>query len=178
MIEFNDQVPEITYDCLLRADYDERILPILKATGCEMVSLGIESGSNVVLKSMNKHTTKQTNANGIQRLNDTGIKTLCWFIVGFPGETWDTIKETVDFINESAPSIVTIYPLIPYPGTEVYCNREKYNLRIIDDDLSHYHYIKGNYDAGYVYETDTLNPEIIREMKQYVIDHVTESEIR
>jgi len=51
-------------------------------------------------------------------------------------------------------------------------------LKIIDKDFSHYFYIKGNYEAGYVYETDTLNPSIIQEMRQYIIDNIKNSEIR
>ena len=140
--------------------------------------MGIESGSNIVLKSMNKGATAKMNREAIKGLKDVGIETLAWMIVGFPGETWDTVKETVDFLNKSAPDIVTVYPLIPYPGTDVWNNPEKYGMRIIDKDFSHYFYIKGNYEAGYVYETDTLNPSIIQEMRQYMIDNIRNSDIR
>jgi len=174
--EFSQKKPNIKYDCLLRSDFNQNIIPYL--SGCDMVSMGVESGSNKILEAMNKKTTWQRSASAIKALNLAGIKTLIWLIVGFPGETWDTVKETVEFVNLTKPDITTIYPLIPYPGTDVYNNKDKYGLKIIDNDFSHYFYIKGNYDSGYVYETDTLNPDIIREMKQYMIENITESEIR
>jgi radical SAM superfamily enzyme YgiQ (UPF0313 family) len=176
--EFVDIVPQIKYDCLVRAGYNPRVPELLKTSGCTLASLGIESGSNIVLKSMNKGATAKMNHQAINGLRDAGIQTLAWMIVGFPGETWDTVKETVDFLNKSAPDIVTVYPLIPYPGTDVWNNPEKYGMRIIDKDFSHYFYIKGNYEAGYVYETDTLNPSIIQEMRQYMIDNIRNSDIR
>ena len=176
--DFVDIVPQIKYDCLVRAGHDPKVPELLKESGCTLASLGIESGSNIVLKSMNKGATAKMNQEAIKGLKDVGIQTLAWMIVGFPGETWDTVKETVDFLNKSAPDIVTVYPLIPYPGTDVWNNPDKYGMRIIDKDFSHYFYIKGNYEAGYVYETDTLNPSIIQEMRQYMIDNIRNSDIR
>lgn len=176
--DFVSIVPKIKYDCLSRAGYNPKVPELLKESGCSLVSIGIESGSNTILKSMNKGTTVGVNRQAIKGLKDAGIQTLTWMIVGFPGETWDTVKETVGFLNDSAPDIVTVYPLIPYPGTDVWNNPDKYGMRIIDKDFSHYFYIKGNYEAGYVYETDTLNPSIIQEMRQYMIDNIKNSEIR
>ena len=176
--EFFDIAPDMKYDCLVRPGYNLQVPDLLNASGCSLVSMGIESGSNIVLKKMNKGTTSDINGQAIKGMKDAGIQTLAWMIVGFPGETWDTVKETVDFLNEYAPDIVTIYPLIPYPGTDVWNNPDKYGIRIIDKDFSHYFYIKGNYEAGYVYETDTLNPSIIQEMRQYMIDNIKNSEIR
>jgi len=178
MLEFARECPPINYDCLLRANYSPLIPEILKTSGCDMVSMGLESGSGVILQAMHKGNTAKQNRLAVLGLKDVGIKVLTWIIVGFPGETWDTVKETVDMLNESAPDIYTVYPLIPYPGTDVYNNRDKYGLRIIDNDFSHYFYIMGDYEAGYVYETDTLSPSLIKDMKQYIIENVTESALR
>lgn len=176
--EFAKNADDLRYDCLVRAGYHKEVPQLLKESGCAMVSIGIESGSNVVLKAMNKGTRRSVNIESIQRMRDAGIKVLIWLIVGFPSETWDTVKETVDMVNEAKPDITTIYPLIPYPGTDVWRNPNKYGIRITDTDFSHYYYIKGNYEAGYVYETDTLNQIVIENMRQYMIENITESDIR
>ena len=176
--EFARNADNLKYDCLVRAGYHQDIPKYLKDSGCTIVSIGIESGSDRVLKVMNKHTTREVNIQAIRQMKDAGIKVLIWIIVGFPGEDWNSVKETVDMVNETAPDITTIYPLIPYPGTDIWKNPKRYGMRIIDRDFSHYYYIKGNYESGYVYETDTLTPEIIRDMKQYMKDNITESDIR
>ncbi len=169
MHEFLANDPEIVYSANVRTDTKPDIVCLLGRSGCKVACVGYESGDNAILKAMGKRSTREKAIKTTQLLKDIGIKVLGWFIVGFPGETWDSVKRTVDLINELNLDKTVVYPLIPYPGTDLYKNPEKYGMEIIDKDFSHYFYIRGNYEAGYVYKTDTLNPEIIQEMREYVI---------
>jgi p-methyltransferase len=83
---------------------DDEAFELLAESGCKGVFLGIESGSNAILKNMNKAAKKERYMDGIRKLKKNGVTTLASFIVGFPGETDETIKETVDFIEETAPT--------------------------------------------------------------------------
>ncbi len=118
---------------------------------------------------LNKNLKAAATLETVRLAHDAGLKVLGWFIVGFPGETWETLEETVKFINEAHFDKVVVYPLIPYPGTDVWNNAEKYGIKILDKDFSHYFYIQGNYEAGFVYETDELTPSLIKEMREWVI---------
>jgi len=83
---------------------DDEAFGLLAESGCKGVFLGIESGSNTILKNMNKAAKKERYMDGIGKLKKNGVTTLASFIVGFPGETDETIKETIDFIEETSPT--------------------------------------------------------------------------
>lgn len=170
--EFSEKCPDIEYSCNIRADCKPEVIKNIADSGCKWACIGLESGSDYILDRMNKLTTVDNARRTIRLLKDNGVKVLGWFIVGFPGETWNTIYETTEFIREMELDKVVVYPLIPYPGTEIYNNREKYGLRIIDQDFSKYFYIQGNYDAGFVYETDELSPDIVKAMREYIIGNI------
>lgn len=88
--------------CYCRAHLlDKEIVGLMKQAGCYGVFLGLESGSDYVLKNINKNATRQDYLHGIQLLRQADIFTFGSFIVGFPGETEETIQETIDFINEA-----------------------------------------------------------------------------
>ncbi len=80
---------------------DRETVELMKESGCEGVFLGIESGSNRILKNMNKAATVEKYRHGIELLKEYGILSYGSFIVGFPGETEDTVGETIDFIKNS-----------------------------------------------------------------------------
>lgn len=166
---YNFNVP---YSCNIRGNCNPKILDYLAQTGCNVACIGIESGSALILNNMQKNITPEQTGTTVKSLKGMGIQVLGWFIVGFPGETWDTVKQTVEFINELDLDKSIIYPLIPYPGTDVYENRKKYGIEIIEQDFSKYFYIMGDNSCGFVYRTETLTPEIIREMRDYVIANI------
>ena len=78
------------------------LVELMKASGCEFVDLGIESGSQVILDNMDKRLNREQALRAIKMLNDQGIYSRGSFIVGYPGETQKTFSETIEFINESS----------------------------------------------------------------------------
>jgi len=92
----------------------------MKQAGCRMISFGVESGSNYMLKKMKKGITVSDSFNAIKICNKVKIETSVSVVVGFPGETKRTILETKIFLKQLNPLFVTIFRLIPYPGTVLF----------------------------------------------------------
>ncbi|MBN1557906.1 MAG: radical SAM protein, partial [Lentisphaerae bacterium] len=91
------------------ADADAETYDLLKAAGCRGVFLGIESGEQRILDAMNKQATVEDYRAGIRELKARGILTYTSFIVGFPGETDESVRKTMDFIRETRPDYFQVH---------------------------------------------------------------------
>ncbi len=170
--EYAETTPGYPYSCNVRGNCPDSSIALLGNSGCEWICIGAESGSDEILSRMQKNLKASKTLETVHRAHDAGLKVLGWFIVGFPGERWETVYETVRLIEEAQFDKVVVYPLIPYPGTDVWKNADKYGIKIIDHDFSHYFYIHGNYESGYVYETKELSVELIKEMRDWVLSEI------
>lgn len=99
---------------------DEEMFKLMRQSGCYMLSIGGESGCPEILKRMKKATKPEFIRDTVDILRRVGIKSLVYFLIGLPGETRETIDQTVDFAKAINPDYVEFYPAIPYPGTEFY----------------------------------------------------------
>ncbi|MBY3203469.1 PhpK family radical SAM P-methyltransferase [Rhizobium laguerreae] len=92
------------WNCFYRADHgDDETIALMAEAGCEGVFLGVESGSDALLSLMNKTARRHHYLQAIRAFRDVGINTYASLIVGFPGETADTVMETIEFLNEARP---------------------------------------------------------------------------
>lgn len=108
----------------------EEIVKLMKDSGCEGVFLGIESGSNKILQNMNKKVTTEQLKEGIRILNKYGIMIQASFIIGFPGETKETIQETIDFINNTDIDFYRVQLWYCDTTTRIYRDeKEKYGVK-------------------------------------------------
>ena len=107
---------------------DEEAIELLAKSGCKGVFLGIESGSPTILKNMNKAATVEKYERGMELLHQYGVLTFASFIQGFPGETEETFRETVDFIKATKPDYYRAQLWYCEPGTPVDRQREKYGI--------------------------------------------------
>lgn len=107
---------------------DEEAIELMAQSGCKGVFLGIESGSPAILKNMSKAATVEKYARGIELLRQHGILTFGSFIMGFPGETDATVRETVDFIRETKPDYWRAQMWYCERGTPIDREREKYGI--------------------------------------------------
>lgn len=90
------------------ANADDEAFDLLAAAGCKGVFLGIESADRSVLRAMNKGATPERYAQGVRKLNERGIITYASFIIGFPGETEETARRTLDFVREVQPTTYSL----------------------------------------------------------------------
>ena len=79
---------------------DPETAAILKEAGCFHLALGLESGDDTVLRNMNKKNTAEQNYNAVCDANHAGIDIYSTFVVGFPGETEETFRNTVDMVKQ------------------------------------------------------------------------------
>lgn len=159
----------IKYRCNGRTDVlDPKIYQLLKRSGCDLICYGIESGSQQILDKMQKQTTVEVNEKAIKIAQESGLLVAGYFLLGFPGETKETIQETIDFINRTNIDQAQFYTFIPLPGCEVWKNPDKFGARIISRDFSDYFLVTGSDGrGGKVIETDTLTAdELFQEMRK------------
>ena len=108
---------------------DEEAIELLAESGCKGVFLGIESGSPTILKNMNKAATVEKYVRGIELLHQYGVLTFASLILGFPGETEETVRETIDFIKETEPQYYRAQLWYCEPGTPIEHQRDKYGIK-------------------------------------------------
>lgn len=99
---------------------NEKMLMELKSAGCNMVAYGIESGSQKILDAMKKQVTIEQARNAIKLTQRIFGDVDCSFMIGYPGETDETLQETKEFCEELGLTPEVIFFATPYPGTELY----------------------------------------------------------
>ncbi|GAA0890326.1 hypothetical protein GCM10009122_00030 [Fulvivirga kasyanovii] len=107
---------------------DQESIELMKESGCEGVFLGIESGSDVILSNMNKGSKVRHYERGIEQLHKAGITTFGAFITGFPGENEATVRQTIQFIENSGLDFFRTQMWFCEHITPIWRQREKYNI--------------------------------------------------
>lgn len=107
---------------------DEEAVDLMAESGCAGVFLGIESGSPTILKNMAKAAKIEQYARGIEMLRRHGVVTFGSYIVGFPGETEETVQETLDFINETKVDYYRAQMWYNEAGTPIHDQRDRFNI--------------------------------------------------
>ena len=113
----------ITWACLngVRVDtLDPRLLRLMKRSGLYSVSIGIESGSDRILRLMNKNLTTEQVEEKVRMIRKEGLGIIGFFILGYPGETEDDINKTIDFACKLPLKRAGFSAFKPFPGTQVY----------------------------------------------------------
>ena len=157
--ELHDRKLHMKWDCGTRVDMvDRELMKIMRDAGCFAVWLGVESGSEAILGAMNKRIKLDQTRLAYKTAHQLGLMTIANVVLGFPGETEQTARETIRFVKELSPDDVGFYIATPYPGTPMYELVKKNGwLRITDFD---------KYDtAGPTFETPSLSMEKIVELR-------------
>jgi len=112
---------DMTWFCLSRVDrITQSDIALWQDSGCRKVFFGLESGSNDILKLMNKKTTTDEAEKTLERFAQSDIRTAGFFIVGYPGETYDTIETTFKWALSLPLDEVSFTIPYPLPGTRLY----------------------------------------------------------
>jgi len=118
------------WNSYLRSDHaDEEAVELMARSGCEGVFLGIESGSNTILKAMNKTSRREDYMRVIPQLREVGILSHANIIIGFPGETEATVRETISLIETARPDYYRAQLWYCDPTTPVWRQREQLQLK-------------------------------------------------
>ena len=103
-------------DNLINPDFVKR----LRKAGCWMLALGIETESEDTRKDMMKRLEDRKIRTAITNMREAGIRSFGFFILGYPGDTPESLERTVDYAIELEPDFANFYPAVPYPGTELH----------------------------------------------------------
>jgi radical SAM superfamily enzyme YgiQ (UPF0313 family) len=109
---------KIKWTCNSRVDYvDEEMLTLMGKAGCWLISWGIESANEQVLKMARKGYKKEQAFKALKWAKAAGIKNWGYFIIGLPGETEESILETIAYSKDLPLDIALFHVAAPYPGT-------------------------------------------------------------
>jgi len=107
---------------------DEEAIDLMAESGCKGVFLGIESGSASMLKNMVKHAEPAQYVWAVDRLRSAGILTFASFIVGFPGETAETVEATRELVQRVRPDFYRAQLWYNEPGTPIRMQQDAYRI--------------------------------------------------
>ncbi|MCG2712661.1 MAG: B12-binding domain-containing radical SAM protein [Candidatus Omnitrophica bacterium] len=122
----------------IRKNMSDELLEKIKKSGCNSLCYGIESGSDAVLKRMNKHYNRADASDLIKRTYNAGIEVRMNIIVGFPGESVDDFEQTLEFVRQNRKYItqvtnVSSFVLMPGSDLSVYPHRFGITYRDVTD---------------------------------------------
>lgn len=123
-----DEKLPLRWTCNSRVDFvDEEMLKIMGQAGCWMISWGIESGNELILKRAAKGADPKKAHRALTWAKQAGIKNWGYFIIGLPGETEETIRETIAFSKTLPLELALFHIAAPYPGTPFFFDVVKNN---------------------------------------------------
>ena len=99
---------------------DDELLELMKAAGVYIVSVAVESGNDQILRAMKKGTTTARIRANVDRIRRHGLDVAGFFILGYPGETLDTIRRTIRFARELDVQRANFFTFVPLPGAPIY----------------------------------------------------------
>ena len=122
----------VTWSCNAKANVPRKTLEILKANGLRLLLVGYESGNQKILHNIKKGLLVEVARRFTKDCHELGIVIHGTFILGLPGETRETIQETLNFAKEINPHTIQVSLAAPYPGTFLY-KQAKENGWFADD---------------------------------------------
>ena len=105
----------------------------MKAADCQLLSFGAESGCQKILDSVHKKTTVEMNEKAVKMAKKAGLSVAMSVIIGYPGETKESLKQTYDFIHRADPDYVYLCLATPYPGTHLSSYLQELGWKVSDD---------------------------------------------
>lgn len=152
--EIKNRKLQIKWDTLTRVDMVDRdLLEKMQDAGCVMIRYGVESSSEEILKNIRKGFSPKKVKEIFNITKDIGIETHATVMFGLPGETKETIRDTIDFVIELDPSFAQFSIATPYPGTDFFNWLEQKGY------LTTKNWSKYNGSCSAVIRTEELNPE-------------------
>lgn len=112
---------DVHWVCNSRVDtVSEELLRAIKEAGCWMIGFGIECGNQEILDAMKKGTTLEQARKAVKMAHDAGLEVTGHCVLGLPGETEETMKETYKFAKELKLDYASFYCAVAFPGSRLY----------------------------------------------------------
>ncbi len=139
---------------------DAELLKRMKEAGCYSLAFGFESGNQQILNNVKKGITLEQSRKAIKLAKKAGIETWGFFMMGLPGDTEQTVRDTINFAKELNPDIAKFHITIPLPGTELFELWKKEGVIKTED------WEKYGIHASDVSELPTISSEKLKELNR------------
>lgn len=126
---------KLTWSCTSRVTTDFETLKAMKEAGCRLLIVGYESGDQQILKNIKKGATVERARQFTKDCHKLGLVVHGDFILGLPGETRETIKNTIAFAKELDVETIQVSVAHAYPGTELYDHAVKNGFMVADSKM-------------------------------------------
>jgi len=124
---------DMTWSCTARVNtVKPDTLKLMKQAGCWEISFGLESGSDFLLDEMKKAQKVSTSENAVRWTHEAGIRVKGLFMLGYPGETKESIQLTKEFVQKVPLTTMNLSKFTPYPGSPIY--KKLYGTSIREED--------------------------------------------
>jgi anaerobic magnesium-protoporphyrin IX monomethyl ester cyclase len=138
MLEICDEMKNrkigVSWGCLTRVDcVDKELLAKMREANCQLVHFGVESGCQKILDAVKKRISIEQCEKAVKWTKEEGLFAGVSAILGYPGETKDTVKQTLDFIRRLEPDGVWLSIATPFPGTELRVLLESMGWKMSED---------------------------------------------
>jgi radical SAM superfamily enzyme YgiQ (UPF0313 family) len=148
--------------CTMNLARNESLLKLVARSGCEILSLGLESISQEGLDKLDKKWLRVIDHEKLMAaFNKAGIMVSAEIIIGTDSDTSESLKATYDFIRKCKIPLLRIYYLTPVPSTQLYTELKE-SGRLIHEDYSHYN------TAECVHYPENISPEKLTEMYHWL----------
>ncbi len=108
----------LPWSCQTRPDTTTpELLALMRRAGCELIHFGVESGVPSVVAATGKKQSLDSVQKAIQAAHNVGMRTLCYFLIGMPGESALQMQQTLDFAVDLGPTYASFQVATPYPKT-------------------------------------------------------------
>jgi anaerobic magnesium-protoporphyrin IX monomethyl ester cyclase len=149
---------KFNWTCFARVDtVDKELLSTIADAGCNCICYGVETADLDMLKTLKKKITPREVKKAVELTQQAGIEAMASFILGLPGETEETLFNTINFAHD-LKATCAIHALAPFPGTELYENAEKLGIKILTDDWSRFNANEA------ITQTRNVPPEMINKI--------------
>lgn len=146
--------------CMTRADMvDPELLALMHGAGCREISYGIESGSEVVHRTIKKKLRLHKVKDAFAEVHAAGINSTCMLMVGNRGETRETLRHTTGLLREVDPDRILIWTTKVYPGTVLHDAAVEQGVigpNYYDDDFAPAPYYTGEHNAAELAELEGM----------------------
>ena len=122
----------IKWRCYARTTTTREMLIAMKKAGCVEIGVGVESGSQKILDIVDKKETVEQNSAFVELCKQVGITANVFIMIGLPGEDYETVEETRRWMERVRPDKFGFNIFMPYAGTPVYKNPDRYDIQIFD----------------------------------------------
>lgn len=143
---------------------------LLAESGCQHIAIGLESLNPDNLKFLRKNTNVEIMDINLRNVRRHGMMSRIYFIVGLPSDNDETIEKYFFMASLLTFDEWTCYPLLPYPGTEIWEHPEQFGYSIIDRDSTLYYQILKNKKTCYVLDHKNFTHKDVERWLNYVND--------